>query len=301
MLACARGLERTGVWRWLLALLAAAMLVALPVAADAPVPNLQRRVTDLAGVLDAATVARIEQRLEGFEREKGSQVAVLVVSSTQPETIEQYGIRVAERWKLGRQGVDDGAILLIATQDRALRIEVGRGLEGVLPDATAKRIIEERIVPRLRAGDFGGGVEAGVSAILDVVKGEPLPPPKSGGGADMPDWPVLLFIGFILLTTVGAVLRSIFGRFLGAVISGAGTGFLAWIFVASMGIATLAGLLGFFFVLLGGGSSGGVWSSGGRGRGGWGGGVGGGWGGGSGGGFGGGGGDFGGGGASGRW
>jgi uncharacterized protein len=132
------------------------------VAALMPVPRLTARVTDLTGTLTPEQRQTLEQRLRQFETAKGSQVAVLIVPTTEPEAIEQYGIRVVEAWKLGRQKVDDGALLLVAKNDRALRIEVGYGLEGALPDAIAKRIIEEIIVPRFRADDFAGGITAGV-------------------------------------------------------------------------------------------------------------------------------------------
>ena len=130
--------------------------------ADVAVPPLKARVTDLTGTLSASEANQLEQKLAAFEAKKGSQIAVLIVPTTQPETIEQYSIRVAEAWKLGRKGIDDGALLLIAKQDRTVRIEVGYGLEGVLPDAIAKRIIEETIVPKLRQGNFAGGINAGI-------------------------------------------------------------------------------------------------------------------------------------------
>ena len=148
--------------------------------ADVAVPPLKARVTDLTGTLSASEANQLEQKLAAFEAKKGSQIAVLIVPTTQPETIEQYSIRVAEAWKLGRKGIDDGALLVIAKQDRALRIEVGYGLEGVLPDAIAKRIIEETIVPRLRQGNFAGGIDAGIDKIMGVIQGEPLPPPPAG-------------------------------------------------------------------------------------------------------------------------
>src|SRR5574340_907947 len=126
--------------------------------ADVAVPPLKSRVTDLTGTLSANEAVQLEQKLAAFEEKKGSQIAVLIVPTTQPETIEQYAIRVAEAWKLGRKGVDDGVLLLIAKNDRTLRIEVGYGLEGVLPDAIAKRIIDELIVPAFRQGDFAAGL-----------------------------------------------------------------------------------------------------------------------------------------------
>ncbi|HSD60573.1 MAG TPA: YgcG family protein, partial [Burkholderiales bacterium] len=166
-------------------MLAVLALLALPLRAEVPVPPLQARVTDLTRTLSGGQQAALERRLAAFEQKKGSQVAVLIVPSTRPETIEQYAIRVAEQWKLGRKGVDDGALLLVAKDDREVRIEVGYGLEGVLPDATAKRIISEVIVPRFRQGDFAGGIDAGVGRMISVIEGEPLPPPQqraSGGG-----------------------------------------------------------------------------------------------------------------------
>ena len=130
-----------------------------------PVPALAARVTDLTGTLTPEQVAALDSKLGSFEQAKGSQVAVLVVPTTRPEEIEQYAIRLADAWKLGRKGVDDGAILLVARDDRKVRIEVGYGLEGVLPDATANRIIDEDIVPRFRSGDYYGGIDAGVDRI----------------------------------------------------------------------------------------------------------------------------------------
>ena len=139
--------------------------------------NSTQRVTDLTSTLDAGQIQALEAKLAAFESRKGSQIAVLLVPSTQPETIEQYGIRVVDSWKLGRKGVDDGVLLLIAKDDRKLRIEVGYGLEGALNDATAKRIVSEIIGPDFKRGEFYAGIDAGVDAIIKVVEGEPLPPP----------------------------------------------------------------------------------------------------------------------------
>jgi uncharacterized protein len=141
------------------------------------VPPLTARVTDLTGTLSGQAVNRIEAKLADLRGKKGSQIAVLIVPTTQPEDIEQYGIRVEDAWKLGRKGVDDGAILLVAKNDHRVRIEVGRGLEGALPDAIAGRIIAETITPHFKLGDYDGGVEAGVDQMISVVSGEPLPEP----------------------------------------------------------------------------------------------------------------------------
>lgn len=278
-----------------LSLAACALLVCLAAAADVAVPPLRARVTDLTSTLTPQAQAALEQKLAAFEARKGSQLAVLIVPTTQPETIEQYSIRVVDQWKLGRKGIADGVLLLIAKDDRTLRIEVGRGLEGALPDITAKRIEAEYIVPRFRAGDYAGGIDAGVDRILAVIDGEPLPAPKAGrGAAPNIDLNTLLFVGFILVFVVGGVLRAMFGRLAGAGIVAAIAGALAWLLGGALLIGIGVGIMAFVFSLFGG--TRGPWGGT---PGGWGGGLGGG--GGFGGGFGGGGGDFGGGGASSRW
>jgi uncharacterized protein len=197
----------------------ALLLAALCVRAQVPVPPLTARVTDLTGTLSGAAVARIEAKLADLEAKKGSQIAVLIVPTTQPEDIEQFGIRVEDAWKLGRKGVDDGAYLIVAKNDRRVRIEVGYGLEGALPDAIANRIITETITPHFKLGDYDGGVEAGVDRMISVVNGEPLPEPdrkwehRSGLGHL---WPMLL-VGVI---AASGVLRAIFGRLFGSVATG---------------------------------------------------------------------------------
>jgi uncharacterized protein len=286
------------------ALLLGVALAAVAVAQDLkPVPSLEARVTDLTGTLTAEQQAVLEEKLRAFEARKGAQLALLLVQTTEPESIEQYGIRVAEAWKLGRERVDDGALLLVAKDDRRMRIEVGYGLEGVLPDAIAKRITAETIAPLFRQGDYFGGINAGLDQMIQVIDGEPLPPPdrawKGGEQTFIGLLPVLLIVALVGST----VLRSLFGRPLGAVLTGAGVGVLAYVVSSVIALAMLAGFVAFIFTLTAAlGSRG--WSSGAR-HGGWGGGWtggtfgGGGWGGG--GGFGGGGGGFGGGGASSGW
>ena len=289
-------------------LLAACLLATCLLAAAAPlvaqtplpVPRLEARVTDLTGTLTAGEQADLEQQLAAFEARKGAQIAVLVVATTQPEAIEQYSIRVAESWKIGRKKTDDGVLLLLAKDDHASRIEVGYGLEGALPDATANRILDETMIPLFRQGQYFAGINAGVAQIMKVVDGEPLPPPDvswKGAGNDLGRMLPALFIGFMVASSI---LRAIFGRMGGAAATGGVLGIIAWVFsqvvLAALGVAVLAFLLSLVFGMRGPG-----WSSGGRG--GFGGGLGGGFGGGGfgGGGFGGGGGGFGGGGASGRW
>ncbi|MFZ5524599.1 MAG: TPM domain-containing protein [Pseudomonadota bacterium] len=268
-----------------------ALLLSGGAQAEVAVPPLTHRVTDLTATLNAQQIQALESRLADFEAKKGAQLAVLIVPTTEPEAIEQFGIRVAEAWKLGRKGVDDGALLLVAKDDRTLRIEVGYGLEGVLNDATANRIIDEIVVPRFKRGEFYAGIESGTAAMMKVIEGEPLPQPRRAAASGKYDIESLLFIAFGLVVIVGGMLRVLLGRFPAAVLMGGALAVLAWIIVAQLLIALLAGLMAFVFVLLGGGGRG----FGGYGGGGFGGGHGGG------GGFGGGGGGFGGGGASGRW
>ena len=259
--------------------------------AEVALPPLTQRVTDLTATLDVQQTQTLEFRLAEFEAKKGAQLAVLIVPTTQPESIEQFGIRVVEAWKLGRKGVDDGALLLVAKDDRALRIEVGYGLEGVLNDATANRIINEVIVPHFKRGEFYSGIESGTAAMMQVVSGEPLPPPRRAAASGKFDIESMLFVAFGLVVVVGGMLRALLGRFPAAVLMGGALGLLAWLTVAPLMIAVLAGAAAFVFVLLGGGRGFGGYGGFGGGSGGFGGG----------GGFSGGGGGFGGGGASGRW
>src|SRR6201746_666058 len=158
--------------------LALLLCFSLPAIADVAVPPLSGRVVDETGTLSSSDIAELTQTLKDLETRKGSQVAVLMVPTTAPETVEQYAIRVAEAWKIGRKKVDDGALLVVAKNDRKLRIEVGYGLEGALNDITAKRIIDEVITPRFRGGDFAGGISAGVERMIGVINGEKLPAPE---------------------------------------------------------------------------------------------------------------------------
>lgn len=267
------------------------LATALPARAQSDmvaVPPLAARVTDLTGTLSAEQKSALEQVLADYEQQRGSQIFVLMVPSTAPEPIEAYGIRVAEAWKAGRKGVDDGAIILIAKDNpaslRKMRIEVGRGLEGALTDAQSKRVLQDVMAPHFRQGDFYGGLSAGISAIQTVIAQESLPPSErakhqpSGGGIG--DWlPVLFPLAIIVFFVLSAAMRS-GGRVTGSLPGRPGSrvmmGNRGW------GPGTIGGL---------GGGLGGEW---GRDRGDFGGGGGGGFGGG-------GGGDFGGGGASGNW
>jgi uncharacterized protein len=273
-----------------------------------PIPKLSARVTDLTGTLTAEQQSQLEEKLAAFEARKGAQVAVLVVPTTEPEDIAQYSIRVVTQWMLGRRNVDDGALLIVAKNDRDLRIEAGKGLEGALTDLTANRIISETLIPLLRQGDFYGAINAGVDQMIRVIDGEPLPAPDAGWqGQSVRGVAHLVPLLFVGVFFGSVLLRSLFGRGLGALIAGAATAGVVYFVGQAIFIAAVAGILAFLFTLLSGFAGPGSWSSYPRSSG-WGGGFGslgrgGGFGGGSGGGggFSGGGGGFNGGGASGRW
>jgi uncharacterized protein len=277
---------------------------AFPASADVAIPQLTGRVVDQTGTLASGDIAALSQKLQDFETRKGSQIAVVIVPTTDPETIEQFSIRVAEAWKIGRKKVDDGAILVVAKNDRHLRIEVGYGLEGALTDVTSRRIIDEAITPKFRSGDFAGGIAAGVDRMIRVIDGEPLPTPSRS--VNFGDWndiePLFYFVLFGPLV-IGGILRRLFGRLFGSGITGAIVGVLAWFVIGSavvgLGVGVLGAVLTFIADLFGAGSGtgssrGSSWSSGSS-SGGWSSGSS------SSGGFSGGGGSFGGGGASGSW
>jgi uncharacterized protein len=248
-------------------LLALLVCWAFAAAADVAVPPLSGRVVDQTGTLSAGDISSLTQTLRDLETRKGSQIAVLIVPTTEPETIEQYSIRVAEAWKIGRKKIDDGALLVVAKDDRKLRIEVGYGLEGAVTDVTASRIISEIIVPKFRSGDFAGGISAGVDRIVAVVDGEPLPAPQPQQSFSLPDrfgdaFPFLLFA----VLFGGHVLTTILGRLIGSVAAGGMVGLLAWLILGSLALSCLAAAVAFILCMFGGaiGSSGsGSWSSGG--------------------------------------
>lgn len=302
--------------RWLLAAGLALLTWGALAQGVLPVPTLTARVIDTSGTLDPAQQQALEAKLAAFEATKGSQVVVYLLPTTQPEDIASFANRVANEWRIGRRTVGDGVLLIVAKNDRKVRIEVAKTLEGAIPDLAAKRIIDEAITPRFKQGDFAGGVDAGVTRITGLISGEALPEPsqtaQSGqaGPLDVLNIQGGDFLIFLLFAVpiASTIARSVFGRKLGAVITGGGVGALAMVATASLLISGLAGIVALIFTLVAGSfttpSSG--LGRGPRGGGGWGGGTGGGWsGGGSSGGGGGfssgGGGDFGGGGASGSW
>jgi uncharacterized protein len=284
--------------RWLLLAL---LLPVLLHAADA-VPKLARHVTDLTGTLTTQQVDQLDAQLTALERAKGAQVVVLMVASTGEQDIEGYSLAVAEANKVGRKGTDDGVLLLVAKDDRRVRIEVGYGLEGAIPDAATARIIREYIAPKFRSNDYFGGISDAVGALTQLIDGEPLPPPVRGSPGDGHSG-LDLQSGLMIAVFAALFLRGIFGRTpalvrgpLGALVVGG----LLWLLI-SMGAGILGALIGGVLMLMPGGAGRSI------GGGGWGGFGGGGWGGGSGGGsfggggFSGGGGSFGGGGSSGSW
>ncbi|HVD85594.1 MAG TPA: YgcG family protein [Bradyrhizobium sp.] len=257
-------------------ILALAMCWAVAAAADVAVPPLSGRVVDQTGTLSSGDIASLTQTLKSLEARKGSQVAVLIVPTTAPETIEQYSIRVAEAWKIGRKKIDDGALLVVAKNDRHLRIEVGYGLEGSLTDATTKRIIDEDITPKFKAGDFAGGITAGVNRMIRVIDGEQLPAPEpphwQGPGSFSID-PLNPFL-IIPVLLLGGLMRSMLGRLIGSAATGGLVTLVAWYLFGSLLAAVLAGVIASVFVMFSGSivspapgrrGGGGGWSGGGYG------------------------------------
>ncbi|MBI2751325.1 MAG: YgcG family protein [Burkholderiales bacterium] len=227
--------------------------------AEVGIPSLTARVTDLTSTLNPQQRDALEQKLAAFEAVKGSQIAVLIVPTTQPEAIEQYSIRVVEQWKLGRKGVDDGALLLVAKDDRKMRLEVGRGLEGAVPDAVAKRITADIIAPYFKRGDFGGGITAGVERLIKVVEGEPLPEPAGKSQLPRREWEDSdsIAIGVVLVTAIAAMviggfLRArlgLFGCAAGSTVLGGAVGGAAWAMTGMEGYALFVFLAICIFIL----------------------------------------------------
>jgi uncharacterized protein len=219
-----------------------------PALAAIAVPPLTGRVVDQTGTLSSGDIASLTQTLKEFESRKGSQIAVLIVPTTGEETIEQFSIRVAEAGKIGRKKIDDGALLVIARNDRHLRIEVGYGLEGVLTDATTRRIIDEIITPKFKAGDFAGGVTAGIERMIRLIDGEKLPAPEPEhweapnlfNGID----PLNPFV-LVGLFIVGSVLRAVLGRLVGSAATGGIVGFFAWAVAGSLIAAAVLAVIAF--------------------------------------------------------
>lgn len=291
--------------RWLAALLLSLVAGYGYAQSLLPVPALTGHVLDLAGALDTTQNQALEKKLSLLESTGGSQVVILIVPTTQPEDIASFSNRIGNAWKIGRKGIGDGLLVIVAKDDRKLRIEVAKSLEGAIPDLAAKQVIDAAIAPRFKQGDYAGGLDAGVDQIAALIKGEALPMPvQRGADSDWSggfDWQSLLAFAFFGVFIVGALIRKVFGNKLGSLLSGGLVGVLVNMVTGSILIAVLAGVAAMLFVLISavgsafkglGGGLGNIGSGGG----GWGSGSG------SGGGFSsGGGGDFGGGGASGKW
>ena len=302
--------KRQSVWlakwiRMLLALCAGLLLMHPLTQAQQAIPALTGHVMDHSATLDAAQLAPLEAKLAAFEQSNGAQIVLLLVPSTQPEDIASYSQRVADSWKIGRKGIGDGLLLVVAKNDRKVRIEVAKTLEGAIPDLASKRVIDEAITPRFRQGDFAGGLDAASEQIMALVRAEALPEPARASvlkGVRVGfDWIDLAVFIFFAVPVVAGLARRVMGTRLGSLVTGGAVGVIALLITSSLVIAGLAALAAMLFALLSSaarGLSGVAWGSGHHG--GWGGG--GGFGSGSGGGFSsGGGGDFGGGGASGDW
>ena len=301
-----------GLTRWLAGLCCAVLLALSAAQAQQAVPALSAHVIDTTNTLTAPQRQQLENKLSAFEQSRGAQLVLLLVPSTQPEDISSYANRVTNEWKIGRKGIGDGLLLLVAKNDRKVRIEVAKTLEGALPDLAAKGIIDQAITPRFKQGDFAGGLDAAVDQIMARISGEALPTPTSApndGKLDF-DWMNLAIFAFIAVPVVGGVARKVLGNNLGAVATGGAMGAIAMFITSSFVIAGLAAMGALLFTLISSVAGSAIGSGLGRGlgsgrHGGWG--AGGGFGsgsgsGGSGGGFSsGGGGDFGGGGASGDW
>ena len=242
-----------------------------------------QRVIDQTGTLDAIQRKGLEDKLAAFEQQKGTQIVVLMVPTTQPEDVASYANRVGNAWKIGRKEVGDGILVIVAKDDRKVRIEVAKTLEGAVPDLAAKMIIDDAITPRFRQGDFAGGLQAAIDQLIARISGEALPAPRQPasqqrGGSEGLNFLDLAILLFFAVPIAGGVLRGIFGRKLGSLVTGGGVGLLALLITSSLVVAAIAGAVGLLFSLL---SGGGALGGGGFGSGG--------------------GGDFGGGGASGDW
>src|SRR3954470_9849016 len=237
------------------------------------VPTLVGRVVDQTGTLSSGDIAALNQTIRNFEARKGSQIAILIVPTTDGEAIEQFSLRVAEAWKIGRKKIDDGAVLVIAKNDRHLRIEVGYGLEGALTDVTTKRIIDEEITPKFKAGDFAGGVSAGLNKMIRVIDGEKLPAPEPPHWQNTSPFDISdMFNPFLLIPALlfGGLMRSVFGRLVGSAVGGGLVTVIAWYLFGSLLAGGLAGVVTFLIVMFGEaitsgtpsrGGGGGGWSS----------------------------------------
>ena len=241
------------------ALVAIALAIAIAARAEVPVPPLRARVTDLADLLPSDRAQQLKAKLARFEAETGHQIAVLTIPTTGGEPIESYSIRVADAWKLGQKDTDTGLLLVVARDDRRARIEVGYGLEGVVPDVVGKRIIENELVPRFRAGDFPGGIDAAIDSLMRAARGEVLPAvprarPQSGA---LDPLPVVLFTA-LFASALWMPFRGGKQRALGALLGGLTAGGVTWMLLRLAPWAGAALALGFLFGWIGPGAPGGA-------------------------------------------
>ncbi len=260
-----------------------------------PVPPLSGRVIDQTATLSAAQSAALDAKLAAFEAQAGPQIVLLLVPATAPEDIAAYAQRVADSWKIGRRAVGDGVLVVVAKDERAVRIEVAKALEGAIPDLAARQVIDRALVPAFRVGDYAGGLNAGIDQLTARIRGEGLPSPAPRAGAvGAPGALPLEQIGlmvFVAVMLLGGLLAAVLGRGPGSLLTAVAAGGAAWwlgtgvllAVLAALAAALVVGVIGVGNVLRlvlmargGGGRGGGGFSSGG-------------------------GGDFGGGGASGRW
>jgi uncharacterized protein len=227
------------------------------------IPKLSSRVTDLTDTLNLEQTQALESKLAAFEAKKGSQIAILIIPTTQPEDIAEFGIKVFDLWQIGRKGIDDGLIFIIAKNDHKLRLEVGYGLEGVIPDAIAKRIGTETVAPYFKKNDYAGGINAGIDQIISLIEGETLPAPaqQQFSQSNEGGFIFLLFGGLF----AGSILSSLFGRVAGGLIAGIGSGVLASLFLGFGIGAILIGIIVFFLTSAHSTGGGGGWSNGGGG------------------------------------
>jgi uncharacterized protein len=257
-----RNLSKTLAWlSWGLLLICLGFINTASAFVD--VPKLESPVTDLTGTLSPTEVQALESKLLAFEKSKGSQITVLIVPTTQPEDIAEFGIKVADLWRIGRKGVDDGVIFIIAKDDRKFRLEVGYGLEGVIPDAVAKRITSEIVKPYFKNNDFTGGVNAGVDQLMKLIEGEPLPDPEHQQVQQFSQDSEGTFL-FILFGGLfaGSMLSTFFGRVAGALIAGIGSTLVASAFMG-LGLGSILVGIIVFFLLSARFGGGGGWSNGG--------------------------------------
>ena len=221
--------------------------------ADVAVPPLTGRVVDRTATLSSNDVALLQQTIRSFELSKGSQLAVLIVPTTQPESIEQYSLRVAETWKIGRRKIDDGVLLVVAKDDHKLRIEVGYGLEGALTDATAKNIIDGVIAPKFRSGDFAGGISLGVASIIRIIEGESLPAPapaqqpRFNSSNFDPSWAPFILMALLF---VGAILRATLSRLVAASVMAGLVALIAWFVIGIWFLSVIGAIVAFLVTLL---------------------------------------------------